>query len=135
MRIFVDNFKRDNFAYFFIKTYVVGAHLNHLGCCGCSLELLRLALMSTLNIGFYEDVTKINFQLSSNTRLISSSGNCEDVFSQRSSYGVLTSPGLQPGGPWGPKGLPGGGGGPQNPGRGNCGNDGKSPGFIIFTML
>ena len=30
--------------------------------------------MSTHNIGFYEDLTKIIFQLSSNTHLISSSG-------------------------------------------------------------
>ena len=30
-------------------------------------------LMSTHNIGFYEDLTKIIFQLSSNTHLISSS--------------------------------------------------------------
>ena len=30
--------------------------------------------MSTYNIGFYEDLTKIIFQLSSNTHLISSSG-------------------------------------------------------------
>ena len=29
--------------------------------------------MSTYNIGFYEDLTKIIFQLSSNTQLISSS--------------------------------------------------------------
>ena len=40
----------------FIKTYVVGAHSN------------RLAH----NIGFYEDLTKIIFELSSNTHLISS---------------------------------------------------------------
>ena len=31
--------------------------------------------MSTHNIGFYEDLTKIIFQLSSNTHHISSSGN------------------------------------------------------------
>ena len=38
--------------------------------------LIRIAspiLMSTHNIGFYEDLTKIIFQLSSNTHLISSS--------------------------------------------------------------
>ena len=35
----------DFFAYFFIKTYVMGTH----------------------NIGFYEDLTKIIFELSSNT--------------------------------------------------------------------
>ena len=39
----------DNFAYFFIKTYVDEA-----------------ILMSTHNIGFYEDLTKIIFELSSN---------------------------------------------------------------------
>ena len=52
----------DNFAYFFIKTYVVGAHL-------CLTEAI---LMSTHNIGFYEDLTKIIFELSSNMHLISS---------------------------------------------------------------
>ena len=31
--------------------------------------------MSTHNIGFYEDLTKIIFELSSNTHLISSAGN------------------------------------------------------------
>ena len=31
--------------------------------------------MSTQNIGFYEDLTKIIFELSSNTHLISSAGN------------------------------------------------------------
>ena len=31
--------------------------------------------MSTHNIGFYENLTKIIFHLSSNTHLISSSGN------------------------------------------------------------
>ena len=31
-------------------------------------------LMSTHNIGFYEDLTKIIFELSSNTHLISSAG-------------------------------------------------------------
>ena len=53
----------DNFAYFFIKTYVVGAHSN------CLAEAI---LMSTHNIVFYEDLTKIIFELSSNTHLISS---------------------------------------------------------------
>ena len=43
---------RDNFAYFFIKTYVVGAE--------------HPQQLSTYNIGFYEDLTKIIFQLSSN---------------------------------------------------------------------
>ena len=45
----------DNFAYFFIKIYVVEA-----------------ILMNTHNIGFYKDLTKIIFELSSNTHLISS---------------------------------------------------------------
>ena len=40
-----------------IKTYFVGAHSNRLG---------EVILMSTHNIGFYEDLTKIIFQLSSN---------------------------------------------------------------------
>ena len=31
-------------------------------------------LMSTHNIGFYEDLTKITFELSSNTHIISSAG-------------------------------------------------------------
>ena len=31
--------------------------------------------MSTQNIGFYEDLTKIIFELSSNTHLISSAGS------------------------------------------------------------
>ena len=43
--------------------YVVGAHLN---------RLAKAILMSTHNIGFYEDLTKIIFELSSNTHLISS---------------------------------------------------------------
>ena len=38
----------------FIKTYVVGAHYG------------EAILMSTHNIGFYEDLTKIIFELSSN---------------------------------------------------------------------
>ena len=53
-------------SYFFIKTYVVGAHLN------CPTDAI---LMSTHNIGFYEDLTKIIFELSSNTHLISSAGH------------------------------------------------------------
>ena len=40
----------DNFAYFFIKTYVVGAQ-NRLG---------EAMLMSTHNIGFYGDLTKLS---------------------------------------------------------------------------
>ena len=40
---------RDIFAYFFIKTYVVGAHY------------IKVILMSIHNIGFYEDLTKITF--------------------------------------------------------------------------
>ena len=35
--------------------------------------------MSTHNIGFYEDMTKINFQISSNMHLISSSGSRMDL--------------------------------------------------------
>ena len=54
----------DNFAYFFIKTYIVGAHYN------C---IAKAILMSTHNICFYEDLTKIIFQLSSNTHIIFSS--------------------------------------------------------------
>ena len=46
----------DNFADF-IKTYVVGAFLN------CLAEAI---LMSTHHIGFYEDLTKNIFELSSN---------------------------------------------------------------------
>ena len=34
-------------------------------------------LMSTHNIGFYEDLTKIIFELSSNTHLISSAGHTQ----------------------------------------------------------
>ena len=56
----------DNFAYFFIKTYVVGAHLH---------RLAEAILMSTHKIGFYEDLTKLFFELSSNMHLISSAAN------------------------------------------------------------
>ena len=47
-------------------------------CCGCSLESPRAEaiLMSSHNIGFYEDLTKISInyhQISSNMHLISSS--------------------------------------------------------------
>ena len=35
--------------------------------------------MSTYNLGFYEDLTKIIFELSSNTQLISSVGICSFV--------------------------------------------------------
>ena len=55
-----------HFAYFFV-TYVLGAHLK------C---FARAILMSTHNIGFYEDLTKIPLichQISSITHLISSS--------------------------------------------------------------
>ena len=45
-------------------SYVIGAHYN---------RLTEAILMSTHNIGFYEDLTKIIFRLSSNTHLISSS--------------------------------------------------------------
>ena len=57
----------DNFAYFCIKTYVVGAHYNRLG---------EAILMSTHTICFYEDLTKLSFnyhQISSNRHIISSS--------------------------------------------------------------
>ena len=47
-----------------IKTLLVGAHLNHLG---------EAILMS--NVGFYEEISKIIPQLSSNTHLISSSAS------------------------------------------------------------
>ena len=40
----------------------MSAHLN---------RLAKAILMSTHNIGFYEDLTKIVFELSSNTHLIS----------------------------------------------------------------
>ena len=36
--------------------------------------------MSTHNIGFYEDLTKIIFELSSNTHLISSAGSLTGQF-------------------------------------------------------
>ena len=42
----------------------MGAHLNHLT--EAILHLAEAILMSTNNIGFYEDLTKIIFQLSSN---------------------------------------------------------------------
>ena len=47
----------------------MGAHLN---------RLTEAILMSTHNIGFYEDLTKLSLnyhQISSNTHLISSAGN------------------------------------------------------------
>ena len=64
--MFGDN-NRDNFTYFFIKTYFVGANKNCLG---------EAILMSTHNMRFYEDLTKLSFrkhQISSNMHLISSS--------------------------------------------------------------
>ena len=36
--------------------------------------------MSTHNIGFYEDLTKIIFKLSSNTHLISSAAVCPKMY-------------------------------------------------------
>ena len=54
-RVFCDNYVRDNFAYFSIKTYVAEA-----------------ILMSTHNICFYGELTKIILQLSSTTLLICS---------------------------------------------------------------
>ena len=49
---------KGKFAYFFIKTYVVDTHYNHLA---------EAILMSTHNICFYGELTKIILQLSSNT--------------------------------------------------------------------
>ena len=48
---------KDNFLHFFIKTYIVGAHKNRLG---------EPILMSTHNIGFYEEISKIISELSLN---------------------------------------------------------------------
>ena len=42
--------------------------------------------MSTHNIGFYEDLTKIIFELSSNTHLISSAENYTVTISKFSHY-------------------------------------------------
>ena len=63
MVLYVEYLKiiRDNFAYSFIKTYVVGTFQN------CPDEVI---LMSTHNISFYEELTKIIIQLSINTILI-----------------------------------------------------------------
>ena len=58
----------DDFANFFIKTYVVGAHKNR-------LDLDEATRKSTHNTGFYEGMTKIIFQLSSNTHLVFSSAS------------------------------------------------------------
>ena len=55
-RLFGDNL--DNFAYFSIKTYVMGTHEN---------RFTEAILMSTHNICFYGELTKIILQLSSNT--------------------------------------------------------------------
>ena len=52
--------------YVFIKNFVVGAHYN---CLGVAI------LMSTHNIGFYVEMAKIIFQLSSNIHFICSSVN------------------------------------------------------------
>ena len=54
----------DSFCRIFIKTYVVFAHKN---------RLTEAILMSTYNIGFYEELTKIILQISSNTHIFSSS--------------------------------------------------------------
>ena len=76
---------KDNFAYFFIKTYVVCAHQK---------LIAKAFLMSTHNIEFHEDLTQIIFKLSSNTvnRLIFAAINffaflsswafCGNLFSQ-----------------------------------------------------
>ena len=47
-----------------MKTYVVGANKN---------RLAEAILMGTHNVGFYEEMAKIVFQLSSNAHLICSS--------------------------------------------------------------
>ena len=39
------------------------------------IRIASAILMTTHNIGFYEDLTKIIFELSSNTHLISSAGH------------------------------------------------------------
>ena len=44
--------------------------------------------MSTYNIGFYEDLTKIIFELSSNTRLISSAVFCYETQMQYEPCGI-----------------------------------------------
>ena len=54
-----------------ISMWVFVDILNKNLCCGCSLESEAI-LRSTHNIGFYEDLTKIIFELSSNTCIISS---------------------------------------------------------------
>ena len=45
--------------------------------------------MSTHNIGFYEDLTKIIFELSSNTHLIFSAGMLQSVFLETLKTGFL----------------------------------------------
>ena len=54
--IFDDNLKII-FAYFFIKTYVVGAHWNH-PTEAVLMSTHEAILMSTHNIGFYEEISK-----------------------------------------------------------------------------
>ena len=44
--------------------------------------------MSTHNIGFYEDLTKIVFELSSNTQLISSAGKMPNIMERF--YRIIT---------------------------------------------
>ena len=48
--------------------------------------------MSTHNIGFYEDLTKIIFQLSSNTHLISSPemSHVSSLVMRKPAFGLLT---------------------------------------------
>ena len=67
--IFDDNWKF--FAYFFLNTYVVGEAWRFSRA--PTYAIPEAILMSTHNISFYEDLTKVIFQLSSNTHLISSS--------------------------------------------------------------
>ena len=50
---------KDNFCQIFIKTYVVGAHENHLGMSTHNIGFYEAILMSTPNIGFYEEISKI----------------------------------------------------------------------------
>ena len=57
----------------------MGAHWNHLAEVILN-HLAEVILMSTHNIGFYEDLTKIIFELSSNTHLISSAVLHKKIF-------------------------------------------------------
>ena len=59
----------------------MGTHLNHLD---------KAILMSTHSIGFYEDLTKNVFQLSSNMNLVSSSVNA-NLHSLEKSFFLLST--------------------------------------------